>query len=75
MSVRKCPVLIETSIGRTSAKVSFPTTAQPVDVSLALREIDWKAYQVRFDPAVSAWIAKVIDWNQASSVSEELVPL
>jgi hypothetical protein len=66
MVVRKCPVLIETSFGRTSVKVSFPTTAQPVDVSLALREIGWKAYQVRFDPAVSAWIAKVIDWHQTA---------
>jgi hypothetical protein len=65
MRVRKCPVLIETSSGRTPAKVSFSTTAQPVDVSLALREIGWKAYQVRFDPTASAWIAKVIDWNQA----------
>ena len=66
MAVRKCPVLIETSIGRTSAKVSFPTTAQPVDVSLALREIGWKAYRVRFDPEALAWIAKVIDWDQAA---------
>ncbi len=65
MPVRKCPVLIETSSGRTSAKVSFPLRAQPVDVSLALRELGWKAYQVRFDPTASAWIAKVIDWYQA----------
>jgi hypothetical protein len=66
MSVRKCPVLIETSSGRISAKLSFPTTAQPVEVSLTLRESGWKAYQVRFDPAIPAWIAKVIDWHQAA---------
>ncbi len=64
MSVRKCPVLVETSQGRTSAKVSFSATAQPVDVSLALRENGWMAYRVRFDPGVAAWIAKVIDWGQ-----------
>ena len=66
MPVRKCPVLIETLSGRTSAKVSFPLTAQPVDISLALRELGWKAYQVRFDATASAWIAKVIDWYQAA---------
>lgn len=75
MSIRKCPVLIETSNGRLAAKVSFPTTAQPVDVSLALRESGWKAYKIRFDPAASARIAKVIDWDQASSVGSELAPL
>jgi hypothetical protein len=66
MSVRKCPVLVETSNGRISAKVSLSSTAQPVEVSLALRERGWTAYQVRFDPDVSAWIAKVIDWGQAA---------
>jgi hypothetical protein len=66
MSVRKCPVLVETSNGRISAKVSLSSTAQPVDVSLALRESGWTAYRVRFDPEVPAWIAKVIDWNQAA---------
>jgi hypothetical protein len=66
MSIRKCPVLIETSQGRTSARVSLSSAAQPVDVSLALRESGWMAYRVRFDPDVPAWIAKVIDWNQAA---------
>jgi hypothetical protein len=66
MSVRKCPVLIETSRGRASARFSFAATAQPVDVSLALRESGWAAYRVRFDPEVAAWIAKVIDWGQAA---------
>jgi hypothetical protein len=65
MPVRKCPVLVETSNGRLSAKVSFPTTAQPVDVSLALRESGWKAYQVRLDLDIPAWVAKVIDWDRA----------
>jgi hypothetical protein len=68
MPVRKCPVLIETSSGRLSAKVSFSTTAQPVDVSLALREIGWIAYQVRLDPRIPAWIAKVIDWDHAAQM-------
>jgi hypothetical protein len=66
MSGRKCPVLVETSEGRTSAKVSISSTAQPVDVSPALRESGWMAYRVRFDPEVPAWIAKVIDWGQAA---------
>jgi len=26
----------------------------------------WTAYQIRFDPEVAAWIAKVIDWNEAA---------
>jgi hypothetical protein len=63
MPVRKCPVLIETSCGRTSAKLLVSTAAHPVDVSLALRENGWRAYLVRFDPEVPAWIAKVIDWG------------
>jgi hypothetical protein len=67
MPVRKRPVLIETSSGRTSARVSVSSAARPVDVSLALRESGWKAYQVRFDPEVAAWIAKVIDWGQAAT--------
>ncbi len=68
-------MLIETSSGRLAAKVSFPTTAQPVDVSLALRACGWKAYKIRFDPAACAWVAKVIDWDQASSVGGKLAPL
>jgi hypothetical protein len=66
MSVRKCPALVETSNGRISAKVSLSSMAQPVDVSLTLRESGWTAYQVRFDADVSSWIAKVIDWNKAA---------
>jgi hypothetical protein len=66
MPVRKCPVLIETSHGRTSAKVSFSASARPVDISLALRETGWTAYRIQFDPEASAWIAKVIDWGQAA---------
>jgi hypothetical protein len=65
MTVRKCPVYVETSSGRTSAKVSFSATAQPVDVSLALRDNGWTAYRIRFDPEGPAWIAKVIDWGSA----------
>jgi hypothetical protein len=66
MSIRKCSVLLETPNGLTPAKVSISSTAQPVDVSLALRESGRTAYRIRFDPEVPAWIAKVIDWRQAA---------
>jgi hypothetical protein len=66
MPVRKCPVFVETSRGRSSARLSVSSAAQPVDVSLALRESGWTAYRVRFDPEVPAWIAKVIDWGQVA---------
>jgi hypothetical protein len=66
MSARKCPVLVETSLGRTSAGLSVSPAAQPVEVSLALREKGWTAYRVRFDPGASAWIARVIDWARAA---------
>jgi hypothetical protein len=66
MSIRKCPVLVETSVGLTPARFSVSSTAQPVDVSLALRESGWMAYRIRFDPEARAWIAKVIDWGRAA---------
>ena len=66
MSIRKCPVLLETPNGLTPAKMSLSSTAHPVDVSLALRESGWTAYRIRFDPGMPAWIAKVIDWRQAA---------
>jgi hypothetical protein len=66
MAVRKCPVLVETSLGHASAGLSASSAAQPVEVSLALREKGWSAYRVRFDPGASAWIAKVIDWGRAA---------
>jgi hypothetical protein len=66
MAARKCPVLLETSLGQTSAGVSASPAALPVEVSLALREKGWTAYRVRFDPDASAWIANVIDWARAA---------
>jgi hypothetical protein len=66
MAARKCPVLLDTSLGQTPAGVSASPAAQPVEVSLALREKGWTAYRVQFDPAASAWIAKVIDWSRAA---------
>jgi hypothetical protein len=66
MSVRRCPVMVETSKGRSAARITLSRTAAPVDVSLALREIGWTAYHVRFDAQIVAWIAKVIDWNEAA---------
>jgi hypothetical protein len=66
MSIRKCRVLVQTPNGLTPAKISVPSTARPVDVSLALRESGWTAYRVWFDAEERAWIAKVIDWRQAA---------
>jgi hypothetical protein len=66
MSAHKCPVLIETSQGRTAAGLSASKSAQPFEVSLALREKGWKAYRVQFDPGAVAWIARVIDWGIAA---------
>ena len=66
MSVRKCPVLIETPQGRTPAGLSASPSTQPFEISLALREKGWKAYRVQFDPAAVAWVAKVIDWGVAA---------
>jgi hypothetical protein len=66
MAARKYPVLVETSLGRAPAGFSASPAAQPVEVSLALREKGWTAYRVRFDPEASAWLAKVIDWARAA---------
>lgn len=62
MSVRKCPVLIETPKGRTRVGLWVSPEAEPFEVSIALREKGWRAYRVQFDSAADAWIAKVIDW-------------
>jgi hypothetical protein len=66
MSVRKCPVLIETSGGRSPAGFSASPSAQPYEISLALREMGLRAYRVQFDPDAVAWVAKVIDWGIAA---------
>ena len=66
MPVRKCPVLIESHKGRAPSGFSAPPSAQPFEISLALREMGWTAYRVQFDPAATAWIAKVIDWGVAA---------
>jgi hypothetical protein len=66
MAVRKCPVLIEKRWGRTSVDLSVSASAQPCEVSIALREKGWRAYQVHFDPEEVAWIARVIDWGMAA---------
>jgi hypothetical protein len=61
------PVLIETYRGRSPTGLSALPSAQPFEISLALREMGgWQAYRVRFDPAVVAWIASVIDWGMAA---------
>jgi hypothetical protein len=66
MPTRKCPVLIETHQGRSPTGFSALPSAEPFEISLALREMGWKAYRVRFDPAAVAWIASVIDWGIAA---------
>ena len=66
MTARKCPVLLETSLGHASAGLSASPAAQPVEISLALREKGWTAYRIRFDPGTSTWIANVIDWARAA---------
>jgi len=65
-SVRKYPVFVETSGGRTRAGFSVPANATPVDVSLLLRERGWMAYRVRADHSASLWIATIIDWKRAA---------
>jgi hypothetical protein len=42
------------------------STAQPVEVALALREKGWVPYHIRFVQEANVWIAKVIDWGQAA---------
>lgn len=66
MAGRRCPVLVETSQGRTRAGIWASSTAQPFEVSLALREMGWRAYRVRFDPKAGAWIATVFDRHIAA---------
>ena len=63
---RRCPVLIETSKGRTRTGLSASTTAEPFEVSLALREMGWRVYRVQFDSTAGAWIARAIDWDVAA---------
>lgn len=65
MRVRNCPVLVETSRGRTRAGISVLSSATPVEVSLALREKGWRAYRIQFDLSASVWVARVIDWGLA----------
>lgn len=66
MPVRKCPVLIESHKARAPSGISVLPSAQPFEITLALREIGWRAYRVQFDPEASVWIAKVIDWGVAA---------
>jgi hypothetical protein len=66
MAVRKCPVLVETSLGRQKTGLFASYAALPVDISLDLREMGWRAYQVQFDRASFSWVARVIDWDPAA---------
>ena len=66
MPARKCPVLIDAPNGRSSTGFLALPSAQPYEISLALRELGWKAYRVQFDPVAAAWVARVIDWGIAA---------
>jgi hypothetical protein len=59
-------VLIQSHKGRAPSGVAALPSAQPLEISLALREIGWTAYRVQFDAAASAWITRVIDWKVAA---------
>ena len=60
MSGRGCPVLIEMDLQRLPAGISVPSKAEPVEVSLALRDRGWTPYRIWFDAGQRAWIAAVI---------------
>ena len=61
-----CPVLIEIGLDRLPADFTAPSTAKPVDVSLALRERGWTPYRVWLDPNARAWIAAVLYRSHAA---------
>jgi hypothetical protein len=65
MRAQRYPVVVETWRGRSPAILSSPSTAEPVEVAMALREKGWQRYRVRLDPVAKAWIVKVIDWGLA----------
>jgi hypothetical protein len=66
MASCKFPVLIESRYGRAPVGLSVRASAQPCEVSIALREKGWRAYQVHFDAEEVAWVARVIDWGLAA---------
>jgi hypothetical protein len=55
------PVFVESKKGRFRVPFKMPESANPVDVSLRLRERGWTPYKVFFDTQSQAWIAFVID--------------
>jgi hypothetical protein len=65
MRVQRYPIVVETWRGRSSANLSWPATAQPVEVAMALRENGWQPYRVSLDSEAKAWVVKVIDWGIA----------
>lgn len=66
MRRRRFPVLLETAKRRVRAGFSAPADEEPVQIALKLRERGCRAYRVRFDPEVGAWIASIIDWKRAA---------
>ena len=60
MSRRGCPVLIEMDLQRLPAGINAPSRAEPVEVSLALRDKGWTPYRIWFDAREREWIAAVI---------------
>jgi hypothetical protein len=66
MRKRLCPVLVETYRGRSPSGVYAPPTAQPTEVTIALREKGWVPYRIWFEAEEELWVAKVIDWGKAA---------
>jgi len=70
MRRRECPVLIEMDQQeRLPAGIDAPSRAEPVEVSLALRDRGWTPYRIWFDEGEGAWIAAVIYRLDAGSRS------
>jgi hypothetical protein len=61
-----CPDLVETYQGWSPSGIYAPPTAQPTEVTIALREKGWVPYRIWFEPEEELWVAKVIDWGQAA---------
>jgi bifunctional non-homologous end joining protein LigD len=61
-----CGLGAEGIVSKHRERAYAPPTAQPTEVTLALREKGWVPYRVWFEPEEELWVAKVIDWGQAA---------
>lgn len=55
------PILIDTDRPRVRGGFTAPLGEEPAEISLHLRDKDWSAYSIQFDPQGIAWIAQVFD--------------